>query len=173
MRLTNEKLLKRLTRGQNRFKERNIDISVDVLDGMTLKKAGIGRGYYCGTPNLSGNRVRDIVRGFCFGMNRLYFLEDNGISQRLTLREMRENKHMFLDDDFLPKLKDLEQLVDIFDTRTSNCLKREDIYTLSDLLLWSEVELLKTPDLGAKSTQKIKAQLAERGFQLRNGNLPR
>ena len=52
-------------------------------------------------------------------------------------------------------------------TRSMNCLKAEDIYTVAELIQWTEVELLKTPNLGKKSLTEIKEALHEWGLKLR------
>ena len=55
------------------------------------------------------------------------------------------------------------------DMRAQNCLKAEDIETIGDLIKWSEVELLKTPNLGKKSLTEIKDALAAHDLKLING----
>ena len=50
--------------------------------------------------------------------------------------------------------------------RSANCLKAEDIYYIGDLIQRTEVELLKTPNLGKKSLTEIKDVLATRGLSL-------
>lgn len=50
--------------------------------------------------------------------------------------------------------------------RSANCLKAENIYYIGDLIQRSENELLKTPNLGRKSLNEIKEQLAARGLTL-------
>ena len=50
--------------------------------------------------------------------------------------------------------------------RSANCLKAEDIYYIGDLVQRTEVELLKTPNLGKKSLTEIKDVLASRGLSL-------
>ncbi|MBT5558771.1 MAG: DNA-directed RNA polymerase subunit alpha [Proteobacteria bacterium] len=50
--------------------------------------------------------------------------------------------------------------------RSANCLKAESIYYIGDLVQRSEVELLKTPNLGKKSLTEIKDVLAQRGLSL-------
>lgn len=50
--------------------------------------------------------------------------------------------------------------------RTYNCLRAEGIETVYDLIQWTEVELLKTPNLGKKSLTEIKDKLAERELSL-------
>ena len=50
--------------------------------------------------------------------------------------------------------------------RSANCLKAESIYYIGDLVQRTEVELLKTPNLGKKSLTEIKEVLAARGLSL-------
>jgi DNA-directed RNA polymerase subunit alpha len=50
--------------------------------------------------------------------------------------------------------------------RSANCLKAENIYYIGDLIQRTEVELLKTPNLGKKSLTEIKDVLASRGLAL-------
>lgn len=50
--------------------------------------------------------------------------------------------------------------------RSANCLKAENIYYIGDLIQRSEMELLKTPNLGRKSLTEIKDVLADRGLSL-------
>jgi DNA-directed RNA polymerase subunit alpha len=50
--------------------------------------------------------------------------------------------------------------------RSANCLKAENIYLIGDLIQRTEVELLKTPNLGKKSLTEIKDVLATRGLSL-------
>lgn len=61
----------------------------------------------------------------------------------------------------LQPVDDLELTV-----RSANCLKAEDIFFIGDLIQRSEVELLKTPNLGKKSLTEIKDVLAQRGLSL-------
>ncbi len=50
--------------------------------------------------------------------------------------------------------------------RSANCLKAENIYYVGDLVQRSEVELMKTPNLGKKSLNEIKDVLAQQGLSL-------
>jgi DNA-directed RNA polymerase subunit alpha len=50
--------------------------------------------------------------------------------------------------------------------RSANCLKAESIYYIGDLVQRTEVELLKTPNLGKKSLTEIKDVLFTRGLSL-------
>jgi DNA-directed RNA polymerase subunit alpha len=50
--------------------------------------------------------------------------------------------------------------------RSANCLKAENIYYIGDLIQRTEVELLKTPNLGKKSLTEIKDVLASQGLSL-------
>ncbi|MCK0526186.1 MULTISPECIES: DNA-directed RNA polymerase subunit alpha [unclassified Anaerobiospirillum] len=58
-------------------------------------------------------------------------------------------------------VEDLELTV-----RSANCLKAEEIFYIGDLVQRTEVELLKTPNLGKKSLTEIKDVLATRNLSL-------
>jgi DNA-directed RNA polymerase subunit alpha len=66
-----------------------------------------------------------------------------------------------IDPILLRPVDDLELTV-----RSANCLKAESIYYIGDLIQRTEVELLKTPNLGKKSLTEIKDVLAARGLSL-------
>ena len=66
-----------------------------------------------------------------------------------------------VDPVLLRPIDDLELTV-----RSANCLKAESIYFIGDLIQKTEVELLKTPNLGKKSLTEIKEVLAQRGLSL-------
>ncbi len=66
-----------------------------------------------------------------------------------------------IDPKLLCPVEDLELTV-----RSANCLKTEGIKFIGDLVQKTEVELLKTPNLGKKSLTEIKDVLAERGLSL-------
>lgn len=50
--------------------------------------------------------------------------------------------------------------------RSANCLKAENIYYIGDLVQRTEMDLLRTPNLGRKSLTEIKAVLATRSLSL-------
>ena len=62
-----------------------------------------------------------------------------------------EEKEDEIDPILLRPVDDLELTV-----RSANCLKAESIYYIGDLIQRTEVELLKTPNLGKKSLTEIK-----------------
>jgi len=66
-----------------------------------------------------------------------------------------------VDPVLLRPIDDLELTV-----RSANCLKAESIHYVGDLVQKTEVELLKTPNLGKKSLNEIKEVLAQHGLQL-------
>jgi DNA-directed RNA polymerase subunit alpha len=66
-----------------------------------------------------------------------------------------------IDPILLRPVDDLELTV-----RSANCLKAESIFYIGDLIQRTEVELLKTPNLGKKSLTEIKDVLASRGLSL-------
>ncbi len=74
---------------------------------------------------------------------------------------VREEKEDEVDPTLVRPVDDLELTV-----RSANCLKAENIYYIGDLIQRTEVELLKTPNLGKKSLTEIKDVLASRGLSL-------
>lgn len=66
-----------------------------------------------------------------------------------------------IDPLLLRPVDDLELTV-----RSANCLKAENIFSIGDLVQKTEVELLKTPNLGKKSLTEIKDVLSARGLAL-------
>ncbi|MDP2561988.1 DNA-directed RNA polymerase subunit alpha [Psychrobium sp. 1_MG-2023] len=78
----------------------------------------------------------------------------------VTEPEEKEEKPEF-DPILLRPVDDLELTV-----RSANCLKAEAIHYIGDLVQRTEVELLKTPNLGKKSLTEIKDVLASRGLSL-------
>ncbi len=73
----------------------------------------------------------------------------------------QEQEEEHIDPILLRPVDDLELTV-----RSANCLKAENIYYIGDLIQRTEVELLKTPNLGKKSLTEIKDVLASKGLSL-------
>ena len=86
----------------------------------------------------------------------LVFVDLAGKEEELPSRREAE-----VDPVLLRPIDDLELTV-----RSANCLKAESIYYVGDLIQRTEVELLKTPNLGKKSLTEIKDVLASRGLSL-------
>ena len=78
-----------------------------------------------------------------------------------TAPTIEEKRSPQVDPILLRPVDDLELTV-----RSANCLKAENIYYIGDLIQRTETELLKTPNLGRKSLNEIKAVLASRGLTL-------
>ncbi len=72
-----------------------------------------------------------------------------------------EEKSQDIDPVLLRPIDDLELTV-----RSANCLKAESILYIGDLVQRTEVELLKTPNLGKKSLTEIKDVLAQHELSL-------
>jgi DNA-directed RNA polymerase subunit alpha len=77
------------------------------------------------------------------------------------LEDLEDEKKEEIDPILLRPIDDLELTV-----RSANCLKAESIYYIGDLIQRTEVELLKTPNLGKKSLTEIKDVLASHGLSL-------
>lgn len=76
-------------------------------------------------------------------------------------QSVQQNAEPEIDPILLRPVDDLELTV-----RSANCLKAENIFYIGDLIQRTEVELLKTPNLGKKSLTEIKDVLASRGLSL-------
>jgi DNA-directed RNA polymerase subunit alpha len=96
--------------------------------------------------------------------NAATILQDQ-LSSFVDLQSKEEAKpkapEVEIDPILLRPVDDLELTV-----RSANCLKAEQIYYIGDLVQKTEVELLKTPNLGKKSLTEIKDVLAMRGLSL-------
>ncbi len=78
-----------------------------------------------------------------------------------TEEKEEEDEKPEIDPTLLRPVDDLELTV-----RSANCLKAENIFYIGDLIQRTEVELLKTPNLGKKSLTEIKDVLAQKGLSL-------
>lgn len=76
-------------------------------------------------------------------------------------KEPEKTEVFSIDPILLRPIDDLELTV-----RSTNCLKAENIYQIGDLVQKTEIELLKTPNLGKKSLTEIKDVLASKGLSL-------
>jgi DNA-directed RNA polymerase subunit alpha len=110
-------------------------------------------------------------------------LETNGtidpeeaIRRAATILQQQLAVFVDLESEKLEEAKEIEDEVDPIllrpvddlelTVRSANCLKAENIYYIGDLVQRTEVELLKTPNLGKKSLTEIKDVLASRGLSL-------
>lgn len=87
------------------------------------------------------------------------FVDFEKVSEQVV-EEVEEPVEEF-DPILLRPVDDLELTV-----RSANCLKAENIFYIGDLIQRTEVELLKTPNLGKKSLTEIKDVLAVKGLSL-------
>ncbi len=78
-----------------------------------------------------------------------------------TTEDDDKNAEADIDPVLLRPVEDLELTV-----RSANCLKAENVHYIGDLIQRSEMELLKTPNLGKKSLNEIKDVLAAHGLSL-------
>ncbi len=83
------------------------------------------------------------------------------LDQTTTVEAPAKTEEAQIDPILLRPVDDLELTV-----RSANCLKAESIFLIGDLIQRTEVELLKTPNLGKKSLAEIKDVLATRGLSL-------
>jgi DNA-directed RNA polymerase subunit alpha len=101
------------------------------------------------------NAVREAARILRNQLSVFVDLEAEETIETITSKEPE------IDPILLRPVDDLELTV-----RSANCLKAESIYYIGDLIQRTEVELLKTPNLGKKSLTEIKDVLASRGLSL-------
>jgi DNA-directed RNA polymerase subunit alpha len=83
------------------------------------------------------------------------------LDETVGAEKVEEETRPAIDPILLRPVDDLELTV-----RSANCLKAENIFMIGDLIQRTEVELLKTPNLGKKSLTEIKDVLATRGLSL-------
>lgn len=83
------------------------------------------------------------------------------LDENTTADAPEEPEKPAIDPILIRPVDDLELTV-----RSANCLKAENIFMIGDLIQRTEVELLKTPNLGKKSLTEIKDVLATRGLSL-------
>lgn len=76
-------------------------------------------------------------------------------------KSIEREKEIGMDPILLRPVDELELTV-----RSANCLKAENICYIGDLIQRTEMELLKTPNLGKKSLTEIKDVLAAKGLSL-------
>ncbi|NKN32133.1 DNA-directed RNA polymerase subunit alpha [Marichromatium bheemlicum] len=106
-------------------------------------------------PKESIQRAATILRD---QLSSFVVLEGTGAADSQSVEQRDESPY---DPILLRPVDDLELTV-----RSANCLKAENIYLIGDLIQRTEVELLKTPNLGKKSLTEIKDVLATRGLSL-------
>ena len=75
--------------------------------------------------------------------------------------QQKEEEEILIDPIMLRPVDELELTV-----RSANCLKAENANYIGDLVQKTEVELLRTPNLGKKSLNEIKAVLESHGLSL-------
>jgi len=83
------------------------------------------------------------------------------VDLKADVQTQEEETGSDIDPILLRPVDDLELTV-----RSANCLKAENIYYIGDLIQRTEVELLKTPNLGKKSLTEIKDVLAQQALSL-------
>jgi DNA-directed RNA polymerase subunit alpha len=88
------------------------------------------------------------------------FVDFQKVSEQ-AVPEISKEPYNEIDPVLLRPVDDLELTV-----RSANCLKQENIFYIGDLIQRTEVELLKTPNLGKKSLTEIKDVLALKGLSL-------
>ena len=89
----------------------------------------------------------------------------NQLSSFVNLQSMEDETEAQVEADIDPiLLRPVDELE--LTVRSANCLKAENIYYIGDLIQRTEVELLRTPNLGKKSLTEIKDVLASHGLSL-------
>ena len=87
------------------------------------------------------------------------------LSSFVNLQSMEDESEAEAEADIDPiLLRPVDELE--LTVRSANCLKAENIYYIGDLIQRTEVELLRTPNLGKKSLTEIKDVLASHGLSL-------
>lgn len=146
----------RLDEAENRRKEMLIDLELKQLAAQIRKTDAeafqIEADTYIRFAEAMEKRGFRVALDFDRHSNRIVVAE----SMRVEALE-----HGEIDPILLRPIDDLE-LTD----RSANCLKSEKLYYIGDLIQRTEVELLRTSNLGRKSLTEIKDVLASRGLSL-------
>lgn len=98
--------------------------------------------------------IRHCATIFQYQLNAFVDLEHNA-------EQIHEEQSVEIDPILLRPVDELELTV-----RSANCLKAENIHYIGDLVQRTEMELLKTPNLGKKSLTEIKTILASKNLSL-------
>lgn len=109
-------------------------------------------------PELAIRQAASILRD---QLSAFVLLESSDSSQPSRAEKDIKRGAGNVDPILLRPVDDLELTV-----RSANCLKAENVFLIGDLIQRTEVELLKTPNLGKKSLSEIKDVLATRGLSL-------
>jgi DNA-directed RNA polymerase subunit alpha len=153
----------------------NLNESGELKMRMTVRK---GRGYAPADTRVSNDdETRAVGRLFLDASYTpvstvSYSVESTRVEQRTDLDkliiDLRTNGTIDPEEAIRRAATILQHQVDDLEltVRSANCLKAEDIYYIGDLIQRTEVELLKTPNLGKKSLTEIKDVLATRGLSL-------
>ena len=99
------------------------------------------------------NLPLDVLRPLCTELVKKF------VQQRAKIEELKPNINPGLG-----LIRSIEELD--LTARTINCLHAERIFDIQTLVKKTEVELLKTPNLGKKSLMEIKDRLAENKLSL-------
>jgi DNA-directed RNA polymerase alpha subunit len=100
----------------------------------------------------------EIIRVVPLQANNAYRIADGLMDHRQQILDFWARREKEPHDD----ISNLELTV-----RSENCLRAEDIHTITQLTGCTENRLLKTPNLGRRSLREIKEQLAARGLMLK------
>jgi len=119
---------------------------------------------------VKSNQVKTTIRDIYKDRNEEISVDYNKTTYRLYARKMYELDNPVypnrpqapsLQTNLLHSVDELELTV-----RSLNCLKSQNIFLIGDLVQRTEIELLKTPNLGKKSLTEIKDVLALKGLSL-------
>lgn len=116
------------------------------------------------------NEILHLTQSYQYLKDRMVIMEESlSISkERIIILEGfsgKENiKRKDIEESYMRPIEELGLTV-----RTNNCLKCENIYLVGDLLHQTEMDLLRTPNIGRKSLVEIKDMLQANGLSLNMG----
>jgi DNA-directed RNA polymerase alpha subunit len=115
----------------------------------------------------TGGFARDMtLRDYFAGQILRLYSDDKPNHMRLNAEQAYVQADYALKERIKDSAKENQSSLDGWDltVRVCNCLKAEGIYTVSDLLSYTQSDLKRIPNMGRKSVKEVVVEAALRGF---------